>query len=91
MPGPRSAAWWLVELTGVALVALAGVLAVVASRDWPQLGRRYERDRAASAAGQAEAPPAAGSAWDQLDAGIDPTLGPAPGPDGAPDAENPPT
>jgi uncharacterized membrane protein (TIGR02234 family) len=80
--------WWVVELVGVLLVVLAGVLAVVASRGWPQLGRRYEREgeqapAPRSAAGtSAQAAPA--SAWDQLDAGVDPTLdAPADGPDRA--------
>lgn len=76
--------WWVVELVGVLLVVLAGVLAVVASRSWPQLGRRYEREggqarapRGPSREAVAAAPPTA-SAWDQLDAGVDPTLDVAP-------------
>jgi uncharacterized membrane protein (TIGR02234 family) len=70
--------WWVVELVGVLLVLLAGVLAVVASRGWPALGRRYEREgRQAPAPGSASGsstPAAPLSAWDQLDAGVDPTL-----------------
>lgn len=73
--------WWLVELAGVLLVALAGVLALASSRGWPALGRRYERQGGTGrgprpvAAGPAATSPAAGtSAWDQLDAGLDPTL-----------------
>lgn len=80
--GAAVSPWWLLELGGVLLVALAGVLALVASRSWPQLGRRYERDGDAGPR-PAAAPPAT-SAWDQLDAGVDPTLD-APA-DPAPDA-----
>jgi uncharacterized membrane protein (TIGR02234 family) len=75
--------WWLVELVGVLLVLLAGVLAVVASRRWPALGRRYERDGeqapAPGSSSRAAAPAAPLSAWDQLDAGVDPTLDPPTG------------
>ena len=63
-------AWWLGAAVGGLLVAAAGVLAVLRSRDWPQMGRRYERrDDGASRAAE--------SAWDQLDHGLDPTLDPA--------------
>ena len=86
--------WWVGATVGGLLVAVAGVLAVLRSRDWPQMGRRYER-RDDDASRPAE------SAWDQLDHGVDPTLdasldtlpdtkpGTAPGtaPDTARDAE----
>jgi uncharacterized membrane protein (TIGR02234 family) len=77
------APWWVVELLGVALVVLAGVLAVVASRAWPTMGRRYERAAAPGAPAQPRR--TADSTWDQLDAGLDPTLDVPPG-DGPGDA-----
>ncbi len=84
--------WWVVEVVGVLLVVMGAVLAVVASRDWPTLGNRYERSAGASAtaaaSGSRAAPaPEPGSAWDQLDRGIDPT---AAGPD-APLGADPPS
>jgi uncharacterized membrane protein (TIGR02234 family) len=67
--------WWVVELVGVLLVGLAGALAVVASAGWPQLGRRYEREGSPTGGPRASASTAApASAWDELDAGVDPTL-----------------
>ena len=75
-------AWWLVAVLGGVLIGTAGLMAVVRSARWPQLGRRYER----AAAG--EQAPAAGrradtrpeSAWDQMDRGVDPTVGSGSGP-----------
>jgi uncharacterized membrane protein (TIGR02234 family) len=74
------AAWWLVELLGVLLVALAGVLAVVASGSWPSLGRRYERGAGTDGMPGGRGPAARpASTWEQLDQGIDPTLDADPG------------
>ena len=75
--GAQVAPWWVLELVGVLLVMLAGTLAIAASRSWPRLGRRYERDGAPPERGSGPAAPAsAGSTWEQLDAGVDPTLDP---------------
>jgi uncharacterized membrane protein (TIGR02234 family) len=92
-------AWWVVELVGVLLVAAAGVLAVVASREWPSLGRRYERQDAESGTGGTQRSQER-SAWEQLDAGVDPTVDPTAEPaaaadeadvGGTPDRRVPPT
>jgi uncharacterized membrane protein (TIGR02234 family) len=74
-------AWWVPTLLGAILVAVSGVLAMVASGSWPTLGRRYERG-GEGARGPASAATTASSTWDQLDQGIDPTDGsdPAAGP-----------
>jgi uncharacterized membrane protein (TIGR02234 family) len=67
--------WWLVAALGALLVAIAGALAAARSAGWPQLGRRYERDGApATPAGRPRAAREE-STWDQLDRGVDPTLG----------------
>jgi uncharacterized membrane protein (TIGR02234 family) len=66
-------AWWLVAALAGLLVAAGGVLAVLRSRTWPEMGRRYERGGDGSRAPAATREP---SAWDQLDQGIDPTDGP---------------
>ncbi len=66
--------WWLVAVVGGVLVAVAGVLAVVAGGRWPSLGRRYERDGGPTPA--TGAPARSESSWDQLDRGVDPTVGP---------------
>ena len=77
-------AWWLVAVVGGVLIAAAGVLAVVRSGSWPQLGRRYERAAAVSGDVSAAGVPGTGaraeSAWDQLDRGVDPTVGSGSGP-----------
>jgi len=65
-------------------VAAAGLLAVVRSGRWPQLGRRYERATSPLGGGSASADtrPARRheSAWDQMDRGVDPTVGSGSGP-----------
>ena len=75
--------WWLVAVVGGALIAAAGVLAAVRSAGWPQLGRRYERaapvDGDVSPAGTRPGARSE-SAWDQLDRGVDPTVGSGSGP-----------
>jgi len=63
-------AWWLVALCAALLVALAGAVVVLRSRDWPVLGGRYER---AGGPDRTEADRRPESAWDQLDRGLDPT------------------
>jgi uncharacterized membrane protein (TIGR02234 family) len=62
--------WWVVAAVGGALVLTAGALSLVASSTWTTLGGRYERRSSTQPAPKA----AAASAWDQLDAGLDPTL-----------------
>ena len=70
-PTVSTSSWWLVAVVGGLLVAVAGVLAVVRGARWPVLGRRYER-AGGPAPARAGRPP---SAWEQLDQGVDPTLG----------------
>jgi len=65
--------WWIASAVGGALVVVGGALAVLQSRSWPQMGRRYERRDAADGRAADVRPR---SAWDQLDEGIDPTDGP---------------
>jgi len=67
--------WWVVAVLAGLVVTAGGVLAIVTSRAWPQMGRRYERREGADAPARAVAPK---SAWDQLDEGVDPTAGPGP-------------
>jgi uncharacterized membrane protein (TIGR02234 family) len=62
--------WWLVAVVAGLLVVFGGVLAIVTSGSWPQMGRRYERREGADAP-QRDVRPR--SVWDQLDEGIDPT------------------
>ncbi len=89
--GAQVAPWWVLELVGVLLVMLAGTLAIAASRSWPRLGRRYERDGAPPERGSGPAAPAsAGSTWEQLDAGVDPTLDPPRTEDSPPRGPEPP-
>ena len=67
-------------LAGVLGIA-AGLLAVLRGRDWPAMGRRYERGDAPAAAA-ARRPETdedrAQAAWKALDRGEDPTTDPAP-------------
>ena len=70
-------AWWVVALLAALLVALAGVVVVVRSRDWPVLGGRYERSDGTDQVRDDRRPV---SAWDQLDRGLDPTDDPPPAP-----------
>ena len=76
--------WWIAALVGGALVAAAGLLAIVRSSRWPQLGRRYERATSplGGGTGSADTRPAPRheSAWDQMDRGVDPTVGSGSGP-----------
>lgn len=66
-------AGWLLAALGGLLVAGGGAVALGTCSSWPVMGGRYERDAARPA------PPDAASAtvgaWDQLDRGMDPTLG----------------
>jgi uncharacterized membrane protein (TIGR02234 family) len=72
-------AWWVAALVAGLLVVAGGVLAIVASGSWPQMGRRYERRDGADEPARDARPR---SAWDQLDHGIDPTAdAPPAGPD----------
>jgi uncharacterized membrane protein (TIGR02234 family) len=85
-PATTITGWWILGLLAGLVVAAGGLLAVVTSGSWPEMGRRYERGDAVTAPGTA---PRARSAWDQLDEGIDPTADP-PG-DAAHDTSTDPT
>ncbi len=62
--------WWAVAgLGGLCLIA-AGFMALSLSSRWSTLGSRYERADASDASKVRHV-----SAWDQLDEGIDPTVG----------------
>jgi uncharacterized membrane protein (TIGR02234 family) len=65
--------WWTGAVLAGLVVTAGGVLAIVTSRSWPQMGRRYERRDGVDAPKRAAGPR---SAWDQLDEGVDPTAGP---------------
>ena len=58
--------WWLPAALGGVLVAAGGLLALLHGSRWPTMGRRYDRDRPASAGEGREE-----SAWDLLDRGVD--------------------
>jgi uncharacterized membrane protein (TIGR02234 family) len=67
--------WWSVAVVAGLVVMAGGILAIVTSRAWPRMGRRYERREGAERQERDVAPR---SAWDQLDEGVDPTAGPEP-------------
>jgi hypothetical protein len=58
------AGWW--PVAGGVVVAVAGVAAAVRGGGWPGMSGRYERS----------GPSAERSAWDAIDAGVDPTINP---------------
>lgn len=66
--------WWLVVAVGGLLLVVVGVLAALRGGTWPVMGRRYERERPATADGTSTGPVGAASAWEQLDQGVDPTV-----------------
>jgi uncharacterized membrane protein (TIGR02234 family) len=78
--------WWIAAVVAGLVVMSGGVLAIVTSRSWPQMGRRYERREGADGPVRDVA---SKSAWDQLDEGVDPTDRPGPG--DAPDTTGDPT
>jgi uncharacterized membrane protein (TIGR02234 family) len=61
-------AWWTLSLVGGILLAAAGLLTVLRSRDWPGMSARYERPGATAPRGDDPA-----SMWKALDRGDDPT------------------
>jgi len=65
-----TAMWWAIAGLGGLCLLVAGVMALTASRGWPTLGSRYERGEVTKVRQV--------SAWDQLDEGIDPTIGDGP-------------
>lgn len=91
-------AWWVAALLGGVILVLAGLVTVVRGRHWPGMSSRYE---APGARRRRPAGGGAGSMWDSLDQGTDPTVdAPAaddtasddtasdrPAPDGAPHDE----
>jgi uncharacterized membrane protein (TIGR02234 family) len=75
--------WPVVPGVAGVLAVLAGLLTVFRSRDWPAMGRRYERSPGDAVDRPAPAPPGSDEdraqlAWRALDRGEDPT-DPAPG------------
>ncbi|MGK5551093.1 Trp biosynthesis-associated membrane protein [Actinomadura kijaniata] len=84
-PVVETGPWWAVSLCGGALVALAGLAALLRGGRWPGLSSRYERRDAApgrarpGASGGGAASPGGDPAdlWKSLDRGEDPTRDPA--------------
>jgi uncharacterized membrane protein (TIGR02234 family) len=74
-------AWPVLAVVAGLLGVAAGLLAVLRGRTWPAMGRRYERDAAASGPAVARRPETdedrAQAAWKALDRGDDPTRDPA--------------
>ena len=62
--------WWIVAAAGGLVVAAGGVLAVLRSSRWPEMGRRYERG---APNGTGAETTRSESVWEQLDRGVDPT------------------
>ena len=52
--------WWLVVAVGGLLLVVVGVLAALRGGTWPVMGRRYERERPATADGTSTGPVGAG-------------------------------
>ncbi len=74
--GYTESAWWLLAAGAGVLAALAGLVVAWRSGSWPRMAGRYERTRG---------PARERSAWELLDAGLDPTDAPdAPGAAGLP-------
>ncbi|MEO6821207.1 MAG: Trp biosynthesis-associated membrane protein, partial [Candidatus Nanopelagicales bacterium] len=74
-----STTFWWVPATAGALAALgAGVLTAVHRGRWPGMTGRYERRPGTASTAHRPARSAERSAWDQLDAGTDPTEPAAP-------------
>lgn len=79
--GAEVTAWPFVALLGLLLMAAAGVLTATAGGTWPALGRRYERSPGPGGRRAPRASPTGPAAdWDDLDAGLDPTVDRAPAP-----------
>ena len=74
-----SAAWPVLTILAGVLGVAAGLLAVLRGRDWPAMGRRYERGEAPVAAARRPETDEdrAQAAWKALDRGEDPTSDPA--------------
>jgi uncharacterized membrane protein (TIGR02234 family) len=76
-----SLAWPVLAIVAGLLGVGAGLLAVLRGRDWPAMGRRYERTAGASAPAVERRPETdedrAQAAWKALDRGDDPTVDPA--------------
>jgi hypothetical protein len=64
-----TATWPVLTVAGGALVAVAGLVAIVRGRRWSALGRRYDAPSPA-------APPQTGDLWAAQDRGEDPTRHP---------------
>ncbi|MGZ4507333.1 MAG: Trp biosynthesis-associated membrane protein [Blastococcus sp.] len=70
-----SAVWPVLAILAGALGVVAGLFVVVRGRDWPGMGRRYEREPGAAAPPRTDEDRAQ-AAWKALDRGEDPTADP---------------
>lgn len=75
LPSPavkvQASGWPWVDVCAGAVALVAGLFALLHSRQWPAMGRRYEsgKARAGTSTGSTET-----SMWDRLDQGDDPTV-----------------
>lgn len=69
----HTASWWMLAVFGGALVALAGVSALVRGATWPGMSSRYENAASKQAAGRSADTGSSKDLWDALDRGEDPT------------------
>jgi uncharacterized membrane protein (TIGR02234 family) len=79
LEGQIHPAWPVLAAVAGVLAVAVGVLVVLRARDWPAMGRRYERPGAGQAAPKARPTTAedrATAAWRALDHGVDPTAEP---------------
>lgn len=64
---------WLAAALGAVVAGAGGVLVLLGSGAWPGWSARYQRRAAGALAGAVAGPLTQRGAWDQLDAGHDPT------------------
>jgi uncharacterized membrane protein (TIGR02234 family) len=69
----HTASWWIPAVLGGALVALAGISALVRGATWPGMSSRYENAASKQAAARAADTGSSKDLWDALDRGEDPT------------------
>lgn len=65
----QATAWPWVDVCAGLIALVAGVVALLHSRRWPAMGRRYESGRPRGSTGSAET-----SMWETFDRGDDPTV-----------------
>ena len=70
--------WWVLATIGALAALAAGVLTTVHRGRWSGMAGRYERRSGTAEPSHRKARPKERSAWDQLDAGTDPTEPAAP-------------